>query len=106
MPLIGYLGGKGVLGWVEGYAQWIAFLLLLLIGGKMIYESFSDGIEEDISKITHKVMLMLAIAAGFTLTLIDINPFIACIAIVLTTFGFSWIGVFVVFSLDSKVALS
>ena len=41
----------------------------------MIYESFSEGIEEDISKITHRVMLMLAIAtsidamaAGFTLT--------------------------------------
>lgn len=110
MPLIGYLGGKGVLGWVEGYAHWIAFLLLILIGGKMIYESFSEGIEEDISKITHKVMLMLAIAtsidamaAGFTLTLIDINPFIACIAIGLTTFGFSWIGVFVGFKSGTKL---
>lgn len=102
MPLIGYLGGKGVLSWVKDYAHWIAFLLLALIGGKMIYESFSEGIEEDITKITHRVMLMLAIAtsidamaAGFTLTLLDINPFTACIIIGLTTFGFSWLGVFV-----------
>ena len=51
MPLIGYLGGKGVLGWVESYASWIAFLLLLLIGIKMIYESFSESIEEDITQI-------------------------------------------------------
>lgn len=116
MPLIGYLGGKGVLGWVEEYTHWIAFLLLALIGGKMIYESFSEGIEEDISKITHRVMLMLAIAtsidamaAGFTLTLLDINPFAACLIIGFATFGFSWLGVFVGFKsgtwLESKAEL-
>lgn len=102
MPLIGYLGGKGILGWVESYAPWIAFLLLLLVGGKMIYESFTEGIEEDIAIITHRVMLMLAIAtsidamaAGFTLTMLDVNPFIACIIIGVTTFCFSWAGVYV-----------
>lgn len=102
MPLIGFLGGKGVLGWVEGYAHWIAFFLLILTGGKMIYESFSEGIEEDIAQITHKILLILAIAtsidamaAGFTLTLIEINPFVACAAIGVTTFLFSWLGVFV-----------
>lgn len=102
MPLIGYLGGKGVLGWIEDYAHWVAFLLLVLIGGKMIYESFAEGIEEDISKITHRVMLMLAIAtsidamaAGFTLTLLEINPFIACLIIGIATFVFSFLGVFI-----------
>ena len=102
MPLIGYFGGKGVLGWVESYAHWIAFFLLLLIGGKMIYESIAEGIEEDIAQITHRVMLVLAIAtsidamaAGFTLTLLEVNPFIACGIIGTTTFLFSWAGVFV-----------
>jgi putative Mn2+ efflux pump MntP len=100
MPLIGYMGGKGVLGWVEEYAQWVAFALLILIGGKMIYESMAEGIEENIVKITHKVMLILAIAtsvdtmaAGFTLTLIEINPFLACAIIGAITLFFSWIGV-------------
>lgn len=102
MPLIGYLGGKGVLGWVEAYASWIAFVLLLLIGGKMIYESLAEGIEEDLLNITHKVMLILAIAtsidamaAGFTLTLLAVNPFIACAIIGITTFIFSGIGVMI-----------
>lgn len=102
MPLIGYLGGKGVLGWIEAYAPWIAFFLLSLIGGKMIYESFAEGIEEDIAIITHRVMLMLAIAtsidamaAGFALTVLDVSPFIACAIIGVTTFAFSWVGVFV-----------
>lgn len=102
MPLIGYFGGKGVFSWVESYAHWIAFFLLALIGGKMIYESVTEGIEEDIARITHKVMLMLAIAtsidamaAGFTLTLLEVNPFIACGIIGVTTFIFSWVGVLV-----------
>lgn len=100
MPLIGYLGGKGVLGWIEAYATWVAFGLLVLVGGKMIYESFAEGVEEEIAIITHKVMLMLAIAtsidamaAGFTLTLLDVNPLISCLIIGVTTFAFSWLGV-------------
>jgi putative Mn2+ efflux pump MntP len=102
MPMIGYLGGKGVIGWVESYAPWIAFLLLMLIGGKMIYESMSEGIEEDIAAITHRVMLLLAIAtsidamaAGFSLTLLGVNPLIACAIIGFVTFIFSGAGVYV-----------
>lgn len=102
MPLFGYAGGIGILGWVESFAPWIAFVLLMLVGSKMVYESFADGVEDEILTITHRVMLLLAIAtsidamaAGFTLTLLDFNPFIACLIIGVTTFVFSWIGVFV-----------
>lgn len=102
MPLIGYAGGMGVFSWVESLAPWIAFVLLLAIGLKMIYEGLSEGIEEDIAQITHKVMLMLAIAtsidamaAGFTLTLLEINPFFACFVIALVTFIFSWLGTYI-----------
>lgn len=102
MPLIGYLGGKGVLGWVEHYAPWIAFGLLVFIGGKMIYESFTEGVEEDIAQVTHRVMLILAIAtsvdamaAGFALTLMSVAPLLACLIIGVTTFLFSVLGVYV-----------
>ncbi|TLS67815.1 manganese efflux pump [Mariprofundus erugo] len=102
MPLIGYLAGHGLLGWVEAWASWIAFALLLLIGGKMVFESFSEGVEEEIAIITHRVMMMLAIAtsidamaAGFTLTLLDVNAWLACLIIAATTFMFSWAGVYI-----------
>lgn len=102
MPIIGYLGGKGVVGWVESYTPWIAFLLLLFIGAKMICDSLSEGIEENISKITYRILLILAIAtsidamaAGFSLTLIPVNPLIACFIIGVVTFAFSWLGVLV-----------
>ncbi len=100
MPFIGYLGGKGVLGWVEAYSHWIAFGLLALIGGKMIYEGLQEGIEEDIAAITNKMMLLLAVAtsidamaAGFSLTLLNFNAYLACLIIGVTTFAFSWAGV-------------
>ncbi len=100
MPFVGYLGGRGVLGWVEDYAAWIAFGLLALIGGKMIYEGLQEGVEEEIEVITNKVMLLLAIAtsidamaAGFSLTLLEINAYLACAVIGVTTFAFSWVGV-------------
>ncbi|RLQ22899.1 manganese efflux pump [Seongchinamella sediminis] len=102
MPLVGFLGGKGVLGWIEAYANWIAFLLLLVVGAKMIYEALSEGIEEDIAQVTHRVILILAIAtsidamaAGFTLNLLAVNPLVACAIIGATTFICSVIGVLV-----------
>jgi putative Mn2+ efflux pump MntP len=102
MPFMGYLGGKGVLGWVEAYAHWIAFGLLVLVGAKMIYEAMQEGVEENISAVTNRMMLILAIAtsidamaAGFSLTLLKVNPYIACLIIGATTFAFSWGGVFI-----------
>ncbi|OGS81461.1 MAG: manganese efflux pump MntP [Gallionellales bacterium GWA2_55_18] len=100
MPFIGYLGGKGILGWIDTYAHWVAFGLLALIGAKMIYEGTREGIEEDIADITNKMMLVLAIAtsidamaAGFSLTLLDADPYVACLTIGAITFAFSWVGV-------------
>lgn len=102
MPLIGYLGGRGLLGFVSTYAHYIAFGLLLLIGAKMIYEGVNEGVEEEFSKITNKVMLTLAIAtsidamaAGFSLMLLELNPLLACGIIGFTTFIISFIGVYV-----------
>jgi putative Mn2+ efflux pump MntP len=102
MPFLGYLCGEGVLGWVQAYAHWIAFGLLALIGVKMIYEGLHEGIEEDIAAITNKMMMLLAIAtsidamaAGFSLTLLDFNAYLACFIIGVTTFAFSWVGVLI-----------
>ncbi|MEQ1837107.1 MAG: manganese efflux pump MntP family protein, partial [Candidatus Nitrotoga sp.] len=88
MPFIGYVGGKGILGWIQAYTHWVAFGLLALIGAKMIYEGTQEGIEEDISFITNRMLLILAIAtsidamaAGFSLALLDVNPYVACLVI-------------------------
>ena len=102
MPFFGYWAGKGLLSVVAAYAPWVAFFLLLLIGAKMIYESFNTGIENELKNITHQVMLVLAIAtsidamaAGFALNLLNVNVLFSCLAIGVITFIFSYLGVLV-----------
>ncbi len=102
MPFVGYVGGEGILGWVHAYARWIAFALLAVIGAKMLYEAFQEGIEEDIAVVSNNMMLILALAtsidamaAGFSLTLLNANPYVACAIIGVITFIFSAIGVLI-----------
>jgi putative Mn2+ efflux pump MntP len=101
MPLIGYLASVGLGSFIESIDHWVAFILLSLIGGKMLYESFEEGTEDELSTITNKVLFFLAIAtsidamaAGFTLNLLSLNPFISMTIIGVTTFLFSYFGVY------------
>ncbi|MDO9265926.1 MAG: manganese efflux pump MntP family protein [Sulfurimonas sp.] len=102
MPLFGYLASLGLGSIIESVDHWVAFLLLSAIGSKMLYDSFGENTEEEIANITNKVLLLLAIAtsidamaAGFTLNLLTINPFVSMIIIGVVTYIFSFIGVFV-----------
>lgn len=102
MPLFGYLASLGLGSIIESVDHWVAFLLLSAIGAKMLYDSFGENTEEEIANITNKVLLLLAIAtsidamaAGFTLNLLTINPFVSMIIIGVVTYTFSFIGVFV-----------
>lgn len=42
MPLIGFFIGTLFISYIEAFDHWVAFVLLLIIGGKMVY----DGIKE------------------------------------------------------------
>lgn len=102
MPLVGYFTGISVFTLIEVVAPWIAFFLLAVVGAKMIYESTREGVEDNIEKLTHKVMLVLAIAtsidamvAGFSFTLLSVNVFHACLLIAVTTFVFSYLGILI-----------
>ncbi|HOX45828.1 MAG TPA: manganese efflux pump MntP family protein [Myxococcota bacterium] len=37
MPVLGALLGRAVVGWIAGFTHWVAFGLLLAVGGKMIW---------------------------------------------------------------------
>lgn len=102
MPLFGYFASIGLGSFIESIDHWIAFVLLSLIGGKMLYDSFGENTEDEISILTNKVLLMLAIAtsidamaAGFTLELMSVNPFISMLLIGIITLFFSFIGVYI-----------
>ena len=42
MPLVGWLAGQGFLDQIQDVDHWVAFGLLLLIGGKMLVEAFRN----------------------------------------------------------------
>ena len=112
MPLIGYLGGRSVLEFIAQFAPWVACIILVGLGGKMLYEAIKGDDEDNETDalelantselaLTHKTMVTLAIAtsidamaAGFTLNLLSVNAFVACLVIAIVTGIFSFAGVF------------
>lgn len=81
MPVIGWLAGQTIIQWVSAWDHWIAFGLLAIIGGRMIYEAFSDEgktTERDPTKGLSLVLLSIAtsidaLAVGFSLSVIGVS---------------------------------
>jgi putative Mn2+ efflux pump MntP len=101
MPAIGYFAGIHFISKIQKYEHWVAFVLLCIIGGKMIKESFS-GKKEEPKENSFRFfgMLILAIATsidalamGITFAFFEINIFKAAIIIGLITFSISMAGV-------------
>lgn len=100
MPLIGYLIGEQFSAAVAGVDHWIAFVLLSVIGGLMIRESFhpeKEGMDGDVSP---RVMLPLAVATsidalvtGVTFAFLSVNVGAAVLMIGLVTFLMCLAGV-------------
>jgi manganese efflux pump family protein len=65
MPLIGWLAGSEIKKYAENFDHWIAFGILGLLGGKMIYESFkSDPGDRPFNPLNIKVLIGMAIATS------------------------------------------
>ena len=65
MPVIGWLAGSGIKVYAEDFDHWIAFGILALLGGKMIYESFNtDPDNRSFNPLDFKVMIGMAIATS------------------------------------------
>ena len=101
MPVLGWFSGIWLQGLISTLAPWIAFLLLTVIGIKMIYESFSD--EKDINKVfSLKELFFLSIATsidafavGVTFAILNTPIITPIIVIGLITFTLSFIGVYI-----------
>lgn len=99
MPLIGYFAGRFFTDMITGYAHWIAFVLLLFIGGSMIKESFDKEEEVDCSMKAGAMFVLAvatsidALAVGVTFAFLNtaIVPAVTFIGVI--TFVCSAIGV-------------
>lgn len=99
MPLIGYFLGSFFAEMIEKYDHWVAFVLLAIIGGNMIKESFGKDEKVD-SSMDVKSMLLLAIATSidalavgvtFAFLQVQIVPAVSFIGVI--TFIVSAVGV-------------
>lgn len=100
MPTLGYLLGSTFEQYITSFDHWIAFILLVFIGGNMIRESLSKDEEKADANFGFKSMLPLAVATsidalavGVTFALLpEVNIFAAVGFIGATTFILSAIG--------------
>jgi len=66
MPLIGYFAGNVFAEFFKTYAPWIALVILVFIGGKMIIEASREEAEQEAHKSnwTWPYLLMMAVATS------------------------------------------
>ena len=104
MPFLGYLLGITFSSLITSIDHWIAFILLAFIGGKMLWEAFTEDEDEGDGKDAEKIDLgeylilaiatsidALAVGISFAALSVDIVPAVSLIGI--TTFIFSVAGV-------------
>ena len=112
MPLIGWAVASTFEEYITAYDHWIAFGLLLLLGGKMIWDSFKkeeESAEEKALNIGFKTLLLMAIATsidalavGVTFAFLQVNVWVAIAIIGAITFILSLIGVAIGAKLGDK----
>lgn len=102
MPLLGYLVGTQFEQYIVSVDHWIVFVLLLFIGGKMIYEAVrgeEDGME-NCDRLNLKQLFVMAVATSVDALAVGISFAFLRISIVFpvaligaTTFVLSFLGV-------------
>ena len=104
MPVVGWLAGLTLRQIIKDYDHWVAFTLLALIGGKMIYESFKiKQAQQKADTLSAAMLLGLALATsidalavGITFSFLLANSLaIAVIIIGIITFALSYAGFYI-----------
>lgn len=105
MPVIGWFAGSAFTSIINSFSHWVAFVILLYIGIKMIHEGLKSDQNSQTScanefKLNYKKLFLLsvatsidALAVGLSLALIDYPIAVPAIIIGIVTFIFSYIGV-------------
>ncbi|MCF8069670.1 MAG: manganese efflux pump MntP family protein [Desulfobacterales bacterium] len=90
MPVIGWGAGLSFRSFIESYDHWVAFCLLLFVGGKMIKEAFDQNGDATENKDPTKGMTMVilsiatsidALALGLSLSILNISIWMPAVII-------------------------
>jgi manganese efflux pump family protein len=99
MPVIGWLAGSTFAGWVQTVDHWVAFGLLAIIGGRMIWESFRDheAPAKDPTRGWNLLVLAIAtsidaLAVGLGLAFLDVSIWFPAVVIGIVAAVLSAVG--------------
>jgi putative Mn2+ efflux pump MntP len=104
MPVLGWMAGVGLRHYMEAISHWLAFVLLSLIGVKMLYDAFShaddDSERKDPTRGMSLVMLSIAtsidaLAVGFSLALLGVSIWLPALVIGATASVFTLGGMLI-----------
>lgn len=102
MPLAGYFIGISFADYVQAYDHWVAFVLLVGLGGKMLYEGYQDEFDEEVSDLSSKTLIALAVATsidamavGVTFAFLQTDIYAASAIIAVVTFVLCWVAVYI-----------
>jgi putative Mn2+ efflux pump MntP len=92
MTVLGWLAGRAVIDYISAYDHWLAFGLLVFIGGRMLWESFHEKSDEKHKKYTGWLTLLAlsiatsidALAVGLSFAFLDVNIAMAAVTIGVT----------------------
>lgn len=101
MPVAGWFLGQSFINFMGSFDRWIAFSLLLIVGGRMIYEGMSNQADvqrKDPSKGLTMVMLSVAtsidaLAVGLSYSMLKIEILYPSIMIGIITSGLSLVAI-------------
>jgi len=94
MLVAGWLAGWTVVDFISAYDHWVAFGLLLFVGGRMLWESRRTGDEKSAPDITKGWPLFTlavatsldALAVGLSFAFLDVNIVLAGLTVGVVTF--------------------
>ena len=100
IPVLGWLAGLTVVDLIAEYDHWVAFALLALVGGRMIWETFRSEDAQKRVDISRGVLLLTlalatsidALAIGLTFAFLRVNIWLACSTIGVMAFGMTVVG--------------
>ena len=75
MPCIGWLLGKQIATFISNYDHWLAFILLAILGAKMIWESFEsdDDSEKECNPLKTSLVVTMAIATSIDALVVGVS---------------------------------
>ncbi|MDH7514660.1 MAG: manganese efflux pump MntP family protein [Bacteroidota bacterium] len=100
MPIVGWAAGKEAVQFISSYDHWVAFAMLAVVGGKMVYESFErerPKAKGDMTRGTSLLILSLAtsidsLAVGLSFGLLRIPIILPSMLIGIVTAGMTFAG--------------